>query len=227
MRIRTLHGAGAAREATGHAVIIDVFRAFTTAAFCVAAGAREVVLVKHHEEALAMKRADPSLFLTGEIGGRPIEGFDAGNSPSLIATLDLSGRRCVQRTSSGTQAAVDASARAEAVVLGSFVIASATARYLRPVASEVTLVATSQVGLDGTGNEDPLCARHLEALLLGEPSDVEGILREIWAGEVGLWPAWFPRRDAELACEVDRFDFALPVTREEGLLVARPIRPGR
>ena len=34
-----------AREATGHAVIVDVFRAFTTAAFCIAAGAREIVLV--------------------------------------------------------------------------------------------------------------------------------------------------------------------------------------
>jgi len=27
-----------ARSATGHTVIVDVFRAFTTAAFCVAAG---------------------------------------------------------------------------------------------------------------------------------------------------------------------------------------------
>ena len=110
-------------------MIVDVFRAFTTAAFCFAAGAREIVLVRDHEEALAMKREDPSVFLTGEIGGRPIPGFDAGNSPSVIEKLDLSRRRVVQRTSSGTQG-VAAATKAAEILLGSLVIASATARYL-------------------------------------------------------------------------------------------------
>ena len=55
-----------------------------------AAGAREIVLVADHEQALALKRNDPSLFLTGEIGGRPIPGFDVGNSPSAIERRDLS-----------------------------------------------------------------------------------------------------------------------------------------
>ena len=121
-------------------MIVDVFRAFTTAAFCIGAGAREIVLVRDHEQALAMKRADPTLFLTGEIEGRPIPGFDIGNSPSAIERLDLSGRRVVQRTSSGTQGVVAASG-AEAIVLGSFVIAAATVRYLRERASDVTVVA--------------------------------------------------------------------------------------
>ena len=92
-------------------MIVDVFRAFTTAAFCVAAGAREIVLVNDHEQALAMRRADPELFLSGEIDGRPIPGFDVGNSPSAIERLDLAGRRVVQRTSSGTQGVVAATAR--------------------------------------------------------------------------------------------------------------------
>ena len=41
---------------------------------------------------------------------------------------------------------------------------------------------------------------------------------------VEAWPDWFPRRDAELALEVDRFAFALPVHRENGLLIARAAR---
>jgi 2-phosphosulfolactate phosphatase len=224
LNVRTLHGTASAKDATGTAVIIDVFRAFTTAAFCVAAGASDIVLVKDHEQALAMKRADPALFLTGEIGGRPIDGFDAGNSPSRIEGMSLSGRRVVQRTSSGTQAVVAASGIAERIVLGSFVIAAATARYVRANAQDVTLVATSQVGLDGSGNEDPVCARYLEALLRGDPIDARPLIAEIWAGEVGLWPDWFPRRDAELATEIDRFDFALVVEHEGELLVARPVR---
>jgi phosphosulfolactate phosphohydrolase-like enzyme len=46
LNVRILAGVASAKDATGHAVIIDVFRAFTTAAFCIAAGATEVVLLK-------------------------------------------------------------------------------------------------------------------------------------------------------------------------------------
>ena len=195
-------------------MIVDVFRAFTTAAFCIGAGAREIVLVRDHEQALAMKRADPTLFLTGEIEGRPIPGFDIGNSPSAIERLDLSGRRVVQRTSSGTQGVVAASG-AEAIVLGSFVIAAATVRYLRERASDVTVVAMGQNAVEDA-DEDLLCARYLASALADERPSMQ--LVKLFEA----WPDWFPRRDAELALEVDRFAFALPVYREDGLLIARP-----
>jgi len=195
-------------------VIVDVFRAFTTAAFCVAAGAREIVLVNDHQQALAMKRADPALFLSGEIDGRPIAGFDVGNSPSAIEHMDLKGRRVVQRTSSGTQGVVAATG-ARAIVLGSFVIAAATVRYLRERADEVTIVAMGQNAKEDA-DEDLLCARYLAAALRGEP------LPPTQVTLVEEWPDWFPRRDAELALQVDRFSFALPVSRENGLLIARP-----
>ena len=215
MKVRVTSLIDGARTASGHAVIVDVFRAFTTAAFCVAAGAREIVLVNDHHQALAMKRADPMLFLTGEIDGRPIPGFDIGNSPSAIERLDLEGRRVVQRTSSGTQGVVAASG-ARAIVLGSFVIAAATVRYLRERADEVTIVAMGQ-NAEEDADEDLLCARYLAAALRGEPPPST----QVTLGEA--WPDWFPRRDAELALELDRFSFALPVSRENGLLIARPV----
>ena len=221
MNVRVTSFLDGARTATGHVVIVDVFRAFTTAAFCVAAGAREIVLVADHEQALALKRDDPSLFLSGEIGGRPIPGFDVGNSPSAIERLDLTGRRVVQRTSSGTQGVVAATA-ARAIVLGSFVIAQATVRHLRRNADEVTVVAMGAGGTEAS-DEDEACAHYMAARLTGAPTDVAAIVASLWAHEESNWPDWFPRRDAELACQVDRFDFALPVAREGGLLVARPL----
>jgi 2-phosphosulfolactate phosphatase len=208
---RLLEGA---RTATGHVVIVDVFRAFTTAAFCVAAGAVEIVLVGDHEQALAMKRNDPRLFLTGEIGGRPIPGFDVGNSPSAIEKLDLAGRRVVQRTSSGTQGVVAAS-RATEILLGSLVIGSATARYLASRATDVTVVAMGSSALEPS-EEDEVGAAFIAARLRGESATAS---MQLHATE---WEDWFPRRDAELALEVDRFSFALPVHRANGLLIARP-----
>ena len=50
-----------ARDANGTAVIIDVYRAFTTAAFCIAAGAKEVILTASHGAALKLKAKDPTL----------------------------------------------------------------------------------------------------------------------------------------------------------------------
>ena len=222
MNVRIVRGLEGASGATGHAIIVDVFRAFTTAAFCIAAGAREIVLVGDHEQALAMKREDPALFLTGEIGGRPIPGFDSGNSPSVIEHLDLTGRRVVQRTSAGTQGVV-AAAGAHQILLGSFVVAAPTVRYLRAHAADVTVVA---MGTNGTrpSDEDDACAEYLAHRLAGERPDASAIIAALWAHEDPAWPEWFPRRDAILACEVDRFDFAMPVTRERGLLVARPVR---
>jgi 2-phosphosulfolactate phosphatase len=175
-------------------------------------------MVNDHEQALAMKRSDPKLFLVGEIGGRPIPGFDVGNSPSAIEHLDLSGRRVVQRTSSGTQGVVAATA-AQAIVLGSFVIAAATVRYLRERAREVTIVAMGQNAQEDA-DEDLLCARYLAAALRAEPLPSTHVTLLGDDPAVG-WFDWFPRRDAELALEVDRFSFALPVHRENGLLIAR------
>lgn len=220
MNVRITSFIDGARTATGYAVIVDVFRAFTTAAFCIAAGAREIVLVQDHEQALAMKRADPTLFLTGEIDGRPIPGFDIGNSPSAIERLDLEGRRVVQRTSSGTQGVV-AARDADAIVLASFVIAATTVRYLRERAEEVTIVAMGHNAQEDA-NEDLACARHIAAALRDNAPPPPPMLTLLADRAVEGWPDWFPRRDAELALEVDRFSFALPVTRENGLLIARP-----
>jgi 2-phosphosulfolactate phosphatase len=222
LKVRVTSLLEGARSATGHAVIVDVFRAFTTAAFCIGAGAREIVLVGDHEQALAMKRDDPGLFLTGEIGGRPIPGFDVGNSPSAIEKLDLGGRRVVQRTSSGTQGVVAATGAAE-VLLGSLVIGSATARYLAG-AADVTIVAMGS-SAEERSEEDELGAAFIAARLRGEPPPSPAM--PSWVAELDArgteWADWFPRRDAELALEVDRFSFALPVHRENGLLIARPV----
>lgn len=220
MRVRRLSMIDGAQDATGNAVIIDVYRAFTTAAFCIAAGAREIVLTASPGEALAMKEQDPELFLTGEVGGKPIPGFDEGNSPSKMLDIDLRGRRVVQRTSSGTQGVVAATG-ADRIVLGSFVIASATARYLRQSGGDVTLVAMGHEGAQKSV-EDELCATYIEALLTGQkPPLVPKLMGRLT--DVVEWPDWFPARDALLAAEVDRFSFALPVTREDGLLIARPV----
>ena len=64
-------------DATDAVVVIDVIRAFTTAAFAFAAGARDVVLTGEAKEALALRERFPGALAMGEVGGRPIDGVKA------------------------------------------------------------------------------------------------------------------------------------------------------
>jgi 2-phosphosulfolactate phosphatase len=56
-------------EATGLVVVIDVIRAFTTAAFAFAAGAETITLVSTVEEALTLRKQQPDSLVMGEVGG--------------------------------------------------------------------------------------------------------------------------------------------------------------
>src|SRR5262245_60543450 len=155
-----------AKRATGTVAVIDVFRAFTTAAVAFANGASKIVMVRSVEEALALRAAGAGQICIGEVGGRPPPEFDFGNSPYEISTVDFSGKTIIQRTSAGTRGIVAAS-RANQLYAASLVTASATARSIAAqAAEEVTLVAMGENGINRT-DEDELCAMHLRNLLEG------------------------------------------------------------
>src|SRR5690349_21156152 len=80
-----------ARQATGAVAIIDVFRAFTTAAVALANGASEIIMVSSIEEALSLRESGRTQVCMGEVGGRAPSGFDFGNSPYEILHVDFRG----------------------------------------------------------------------------------------------------------------------------------------
>src|SRR5712671_4744126 len=98
-----------AERATGTVAVIDVFRAFTSAAVALANGALSIVMVRTVEEALALRDAGIGQICMGEVRGRAPPGFDFGNSPFEISTVDFRGKAIIQRTSAGTQGIVAAS----------------------------------------------------------------------------------------------------------------------
>src|SRR4051812_36485939 len=83
------------RELAGCVVIvIDLLRATTTICCALAAGANEVIPFRTIEETLAAaeKGGRDRVVLGGERGGRRIEGFDLGNSPSEYTPEAVGGR---------------------------------------------------------------------------------------------------------------------------------------
>jgi 2-phosphosulfolactate phosphatase len=218
VEIHIVKGIDGARLAEGVVVVIDVLRAFTTAAYAFNAGLTEIELVSTAEEAFAVPG-----FRMGEIGGRLIPGFNHNNSPSRLLGRQLTGRG-VLRTGSGTQC-VAAASRASEVWLGSLVVASATARALSD-RHAVMLVAS---GPPDEGEEDLACAEWMASLLDGRPSQRDTILNAVRTSRAAAKhrpdDSDFPVGDIQCAVALDAFNFAMRVERTAGRAVARPFDP--
>ena len=221
-----------ASEATGAALVIDVFRAFTTAAIAFDRGAERITLVAEVEEALEIRRNNPAIadILMGEVAGRRPEGFDYGNSPFEASSVDFAGKSVVQSTRAGTVGTAAAGAAGcDPIYVTSFVVAGATVRAVLaedPLAGAlVTILAMGDQGVNRS-DEDEHCALYLRNRLEGRNPDPEALRKLIMAGGATqkffdeAQPQFHPR-DVGLALEVDRYPFAMRVTREDGLLVAR------
>jgi 2-phosphosulfolactate phosphatase len=121
----------AAEVAHGTAVVIDVLRATTTIVFALAAGARAVIPCLTIDDARAAAGALPAdrVVLGGERGGRPIEGFDLGNSPAEYSAANVAGKTVVLTTTNGTKALLQC-VLAEQILIGSLVNLSAVCSVL-------------------------------------------------------------------------------------------------
>ena len=215
-----------ARAARGTAVIIDVYRAFTTAAVAFSRGASRIFLTAEIDEALALRDRGVAELCMGEVDGIKPDGFDFGNSPFELSTADVEGRTLVQSTRAGT-VGVTAAADATAIYGCSLVIAAATANaVVRQAPALVSIVAMGSGGLSRT-DEDELCALYLRNLLEGRQPDGDAVRSLVLAGRDSTnfdnpsKPQYHPM-DREIALRIDSMPFAIRIDREDGLLVARP-----
>jgi 2-phosphosulfolactate phosphatase len=215
---------GAAAIQGGAAVVVDVMRAFTVAAWALHLGVRQLVLVDDVEEAVAIATTIAGALLCKD--GAPDARFDLHNSPHQLLDRDLAGRTIVQRTNAGTRGAV-AARGAERLWCASFVNAAATAAALRRGSAEhVTFVVSG--GLDA--EEDLACAELIAALATGHRPDpgpfVERARRssaaEHLAEGVRRGFAGIGAQDVAMCLDVDRFAFAMEAsTRADRVVLAR------
>jgi 2-phosphosulfolactate phosphatase len=203
------------REARGLTVVIDVFRAFTTAAYVMANGAERIHPVGSLEEAFRFRELHPDWVLMGERGGKQVPGFDYGNSPYEVSGVDFTGRTVVQTTSAGTQGIVNA-VGAEEMLLGSFVMADAIVEYIKRKNPEtVSLVAMGSEGRVKSPEDESL-AEYIEKKLTGEKPDFEAMkqrIREHPQGAKFFDPEQpeFVEGDFHCAMDLNRFGFCLRV----------------
>jgi 2-phosphosulfolactate phosphatase len=211
-------------KAKGLCVIIDVLRAFTTAAYAFHRGAKEIILVPSKEEAFAKLRDNPSLILIGEEHGLPIQGFHFGNSPKQLQNELFTGCTLVQRTSAGTQG-VALCTNSQGMLLASFVVAESTISYIQALApSQISFIITGT----RNGDEDLAFAEYASERLNGNDVPLEPFLRRVQASPCGhmftdpLRPE-LAKEDLDLSVQANRFSFAMEVKKRGSDYVAHSV----
>jgi 2-phosphosulfolactate phosphatase len=228
-RYYTLHTCA---EIRGAAVVIDVLRAFTTAAYAFAGGASRILLTSTVEEAFDLRRRFPGSQIMGEVDGLKVPGFDFGNSPAELDAADIHARTLIHRTSHGTQG-VALSTGASPLLVAGFPTAGATAAFLQQRAVEqVAFVITGALSDERfsnipitQGDEDAACADYLAARLSSPlPPDprpyLERVRRAPTANKfIDPEQADFPPLDLDYCTRLNVFDFAMLITHQDDLLI--------
>jgi 2-phosphosulfolactate phosphatase len=181
MKIEILPLMKGAQQARGIAVVIDVFRAFSLECYLYHQGVKEVIPVASLELARELKLQHPEVLIVGERQGMIQDGFDYGNSPYYTGQDDLTGKTIIHASSSGTRGLAAALASsAEMVITGSYVNASAIAKFIRQANPEIiSLIPMGWAG-EYITREDLFCAEYISSLLRNEPDPHPDYMIEIY-----------------------------------------------
>lgn len=227
MDIEILQLLEGARKAQGLTVIIDVFRAFSTACYAIGNGIQRIYPVGDLQIAYKMKEQNPEFILVGERNEQKPEGFDFGNSPSQLLEANLIGKIMLHTTSSGTQGIANATGANE-IITGSFVNAGAIVDYIRKQnPAKVSLVCMGYSCRYPT-DEDTLLAVYIKNELEGVANDFHAMVEQLRSGDGARFfspekQEWAPAADFDLCLSLNRFNFILKVEQENGLNYLRKI----
>jgi 2-phosphosulfolactate phosphatase len=171
-------------------VVLDILRSTTSMLTALANGAEAIIPVAEIAEAVAIKQRQPEVLLAGERNGLRIRAdqsggieFDFGNSPREFLPDKVRGKTIVMTTTNGTRA-LRASAKAETVLIGSFLNLRAISNFIRRELPPNLLLVCSgtceQAALEDTLAAGALCERLWPLYAGGEVADSAEIARRVY-----------------------------------------------
>ena len=221
MKIEIIYTFQNANKAKGLAVIIDVFRAFSTACFVMNNGVKKIICVDDIDLAYNLKKENPEYILMGERHDIVPDGFDFGNSPAEVENVDFSGKTVIYTTTRGTQAiarAIDA----KEIITGSFVNAQAVINYIK--SANYKLVSLVCTDTSTPKNEDIMCADYIKSCLEGKSLDFSEIKTHLInhpcsSRFLNSAVKAARKREFDLCLTLDKFSFILKATKQEDGLI--------
>lgn len=213
-------------------VVLDIFRASTSIAAALDAGAGRIYFAGSIAEAEAMKIArGGDVVMAGEREGYRIEGYDLGNSPREMTPEILSGREVIFNSTNGTKLLRRFEA-SEHVVVGSFVCLDAVVKHIQSFSQDPVICCAATVGK--FSGEDTLAAGMIISHLhrLGRKGDdASDFARRLVDNHLGQWRDWAKNsrhgqylasiglaEDLDYCTELNRFSF---VAVKEGEAIVR------
>ncbi|MFC1707045.1 2-phosphosulfolactate phosphatase [Planctomycetota bacterium] len=165
------------------AVVVDAMRTSATLPWMFERGAREILVVSGLSEVHALREDHPDALLAGEFGGARITGFDLGNSPHELKSMESAGlkdRVVIFSSSAGSRRLVQAG-KAPEVYVGSPVnarrVAVHVARRAAETGRDVALIAAGHPERGVATPEDYWAATYLASIL---PLELSPAARQIY-----------------------------------------------
>ena len=198
-------------------VIIDVFRAFSVAAYALDNGAEQIIMVDDVDQAIDLRKRNIGQICLGERGGIKPQDFDYGNSPVDLIDQDFTGKTLIQTTSNGTRG-LYAAKGANELFVASFLTAKATTDIINESAP-VTLVAMGEADSKKC-EEDELCAFYMRALLEQRQPTKGPIMDAIRTLSSRVDGQRLSEQDIDHCLQPDLFSFAIKIHLESDTLIA-------
>lgn len=195
-------------------IVIDVFRAFTTAAYVLEQGPEVYYLTN---QCSVIARLAKNYFHSIRIG-KPEKDSDLSytipNSPTRVIEEKIKGAPVLHRTAAGGSGVLFLK-EGTAIFAASFVNADATVIYVKKLnPSRITAIP---MGYEGNipSLEDNLCADYINALIKGEKFSITPYISELKEGPgkyfFGEDQKQYPKEDFDRCLELKRFNFAIIV----------------
>jgi 2-phosphosulfolactate phosphatase len=201
-------------------IVIDVFRAFTTACYVLARSPTHYILTNQSRVIAKLAVIHPNILLIGKPEKNIQLTYDIPNSPTRTQEVNITHKTVLHRTEAGAKGILQALQQSSSIVLAaSFVNANATVNYLKQLKIEnITIVP---MGHEATtpSLEDDICADYIRACLRGEQMHLTPFLPDIQK-EAGRYffsedQRQYPHEDFARCLSLNQFDFAIQATAQE------------
>jgi 2-phosphosulfolactate phosphatase len=202
------------RNSNSATIVIDVFRAFTTAAYILSRNPSLYILSTTSTIITELSE----LYSNSILVGKPEKGetlqYHIPNSPTRSQELTIQDKIILHRTEAGAKGILQALLSSSGIVLAScFANAKATIDYLkRKNITELNIMAMGHEATTPT-LEDDLCAQYIMALWTNETFDIEAYKPEIKASSGQYFfqhdQLQYPRDDFNSCLNLNQFNFAI------------------
>lgn len=208
----------------GAIIVIDVFRAFTTAAYILARSPAHYILAT---QSSVIARLIPN-YINPLLIGKPEKqanlSYHIPNSPTRTMDVEIRHKTILHRTEAGAKGILQALKEQSKIVLAaSLVNAAATVRYIKM--HNIGHIDILPMGHEAVtpSLEDDICAHYIHAMIKGRSMSMQAFIPSI-KEEAGRYffsdDQWqYPREDFVRCLELNQFNFAIQATGQQDYAV--------